>query len=98
LLAKIQERQGPQQNPQIELIKEEPRGANPRVIVITKGGVATGEDRLTQLNITEDSGVRKAIENTQTFDEKKERQIFEEARQEFKRDQGSSSETRPKLR
>jgi hypothetical protein len=77
------------------LIKEEPHGEDPRVIFITRGGVATGEDRMTQGKTTEDSGIRKVAEKTQTFDAKKERQIFEEARQEFKEDQGSSSKTRP---
>jgi hypothetical protein len=58
LLAKLQERRGPQQNPQIQLIKEEPHGADPRVIVITRGGAATGEDRMTQGKIqkTQESG------------------------------------------
>jgi hypothetical protein len=50
---------------------------------------------MTQGNIAEDSGIRKATEKTQNFDMKKERQIFEESRQEFKEDQGSSSKTRP---
>jgi hypothetical protein len=93
LLAKLQERRGPQQNPQIQLIKEEPRGADPRVVVITRGGIVTGEDRVIQGKTTEESGVRKATEKTQVFDAKKERQIFEEARKEFRRDQGSSSKT-----
>jgi hypothetical protein len=48
LLAKLQERRGPQQNPQVQLIYVEPHGADPRVIVITRGGTATGEDRTTQ--------------------------------------------------
>jgi hypothetical protein len=77
----------------VQLIYVEPRGEDPRVIVITRGGIVTGEDRLTQGKTTEDSGVRKATEKTQTFDAKKERQIFEEARKEFKADQGSSSKT-----
>jgi hypothetical protein len=45
---------------------------------------------MVQGKIAEDSGIRKAAEKTQDFDAKKERQIFEEAREEFKRDQGSS--------
>jgi hypothetical protein len=93
LLAKLQERRGPQQNPQVQLIYVEPHGEDPRVVVITRGGVVTGEDRLTQGKTTEDSGIRKAAEKTQTFDAKKERHIFEEARKEFKEDQGSSSKT-----
>jgi hypothetical protein len=47
LLAKLQERRGPQQNPQVQLIYVEPRGEDPRVIVITRGGVVIGEDRIT---------------------------------------------------
>jgi hypothetical protein len=53
---------------------------------------------MTQGKTTKDSRVQKAIEKTQTFDAKKERQIFEEARKEFKIDQGSSSKTRPEVR
>jgi hypothetical protein len=95
LLAKIQERRGTQQNPQVKLIYVEPHGEYPRVVVITRGGVVTGEDRLTQGKTREDSGTRKAVEKTQTFDAKKERHIFEEERKVFKIDQGSSSKTRP---
>jgi hypothetical protein len=80
LLAKLQERWGPQQNPQVKLIYVEPHGEDPRVIVITRGGVVTGDDRMTQGKTTEDSGIRKATQKTQTFDAKRERQIFEEAR------------------
>jgi hypothetical protein len=43
-----------------------------------------------QGKIIEDSSIRKVVERTKAFDAKKERQIFKEARQEFKRDQGSS--------
>jgi hypothetical protein len=98
LLAKLQERRGPQQNPQVQLIYVEPHGEDPRVIVITRGGIVTGEDRLIQGKTTEDSGIRKATEKTQMFDAKKERQMFEEARKEFRGDQGSSSKTRPEVR
>jgi hypothetical protein len=42
---------------------------------------------------TEESGVRKVVEKTQTFDAKKEKQMFEEERREFRGDQGSSSKT-----
>jgi hypothetical protein len=42
--------------------------------------------------------VWKVVEKTQVFDAKKEKQIFEEARKEFGRDQGSSLKTRPKER
>jgi hypothetical protein len=82
----------------VQLIYVEPRGADPRVIVITRGGVVTGEDRVTQEKTTEDSGVRKVVEKTQTFDAKKERRTFEDARKEFRRDQGSSSRTWPEVR
>jgi CRISPR/Cas system CSM-associated protein Csm2 small subunit len=82
----------------VKLIYVEPHGEDPIVIVITRGGIVTGEDKLTQGKITEDLGVRKDTKKTQTFDEKKERQIFEEARNEFKENQGSSSKTWPKLR
>jgi hypothetical protein len=98
LLAKLQERRGPQQNPQVQLIYVEPRGADPRVIVITRGGVATGEDRAAQGKTENDHGVRKSIENTPMFDAKKERQIFEEERKEFKGDQGSSSKRQPEIK
>jgi len=91
LMTKLQERRGPQNNPQVQLIYDEPHGADPRVIVITRGGVAIGEDRAAQGKTENDHGVRKSIEKTPTFDAKKERQIFEEERKEFKGDQGSLS-------
>jgi hypothetical protein len=62
LLAKLQEKWGPQQNPQVKLIYVEPRGEDPRVIVITRGGVVTGEYKLTQANTIEDLGVQKATD------------------------------------
>jgi hypothetical protein len=80
------------------LIYAEPGEEDPRFVVITRGGAITGEDKMIQGKTTEDSGIRKAAEKTQTFDAKKERQIFEEARKEFKVDQGSSSNTWPKVR
>jgi hypothetical protein len=43
-------------------------------------------------------GNNTATEKTQVFDAKKEKQVFEEARKEFGRDQGSSLKTRPELR
>jgi hypothetical protein len=55
--------------------------------------VYSGEDILTQGKTTEDSGVWKVAEKTKNFDANKERQIFEEARKEFKGDRGSSSKT-----
>jgi hypothetical protein len=79
LLAKLQERRAPQQNPQVQLIYIENRGEDPRVTVITKGGVVTGEDRVTQGKSIEESGVRKVIEKTKSFDARIEKQIFEEA-------------------
>jgi F420-0:gamma-glutamyl ligase len=84
LLAKLQEKRGG--NQQIQLIKEEPHGEDPRVIVITQGGIVTREDRVIQGKTTKESGVRKATEKTQEFDPRKEKQIFEEARKEFGRD------------
>jgi hypothetical protein len=89
LLAKLQERRGPQQNLQVKLIYVEPHREDPRVVFITRGGDITGEDRMTQGKNTEDSGIGKDTEKTQTFDARKERQIFEEARKEFRGDQGS---------
>jgi hypothetical protein len=89
LLAKLQERQGG--NQQVQLISAEPRGENPRVVVITRGGVVTREDRVTPGKTTEESRVRRAAEKTQEFDPRKEKQTFEEARKEFGRDHASSS-------
>jgi hypothetical protein len=82
----------------VQLIYAEPRGGDPRVDVITRGGAATVEDRMTQGKLAEDSGIRKATEKTQAFNAKKERQIFEEARQEFKADQGYLSKTQLEIR
>jgi hypothetical protein len=73
LLAMLQERRGPQQNPQVQLIYVEPRREDPRVNVITRVCVVTREDRLTLGKTTKDSGVKKVVEKTQTFDAKKER-------------------------
>jgi hypothetical protein len=42
LLSKLQERRGPQKNPQVQLIYVEPCGVDPRVIVITQGGATIG--------------------------------------------------------
>jgi hypothetical protein len=41
---KLQERRGPQQNPQVQLIYVETHGEDPRVIVMTQGGATTRED------------------------------------------------------
>jgi hypothetical protein len=91
LLAKLQERQGPQQNPQVQLIYVEPHREYPRFVVITRGSTATGEDRAAQGKIENDHGVRKAIEKPPMIDANKERHIFKEARKEFKRGQGYPS-------
>jgi hypothetical protein len=79
LLAKLQERRGPQQNLQVQLIYVEPRGEYIRVFLITRGGFVIGENKLTQGNNTEDSRIGKVAEKIQTLDAKKERHIFEEA-------------------
>jgi hypothetical protein len=42
LLAKLQKRQDG--NQQVQLISVEPHGEDPRVAIITRGGVVTGED------------------------------------------------------
>jgi hypothetical protein len=55
----------------VKLIYSEPRGGDPRFVVITRGGTITREDRLAQGKITEDSGIRKVAEKTQAFDAKK---------------------------
>jgi hypothetical protein len=62
------------------MIYVEPHGEDPRVSIITRGGIATGEDKEAQGNTTDDHRFRKATENTPTFDAKKERHIFEEER------------------
>ena len=82
----------------MQLIYVEPHRVEPSFIIITRGGADTGEDRAAQGNIAGDHRVRKAIEKTPTFDAKKERQIFEEARKEFKGDQGSSSKRQPEIK
>jgi hypothetical protein len=45
LLAKLHERRGG--NQQVQLITVEPHRADPRVVVITRGGTTTGEDGVT---------------------------------------------------
>jgi hypothetical protein len=82
----------------VQLIYAEPRGADLKVSIITRGGAATGEDRESHGNNADYHRVRKATENTPTFDAKKERQIFEEERKDFKGDQGSSSKKQPKIK
>jgi hypothetical protein len=78
LLAKLQKRRGG--NQQLKLISEEPCGEDPRVVVITRGGAVTGEDRVTLEKTTEESRVRRVAEKTQVFDPREEKQTFEEAR------------------
>jgi hypothetical protein len=53
---------------------------------------------MTQGKTIEETGIRNAVEKTQTFDAKKEKQMFEEERREFRGDQGSLSKTRPEVR
>jgi hypothetical protein len=48
----------------VKLIYGEPHGEDPTVIVITKGGIVTREDKLTQGKTTKDSGIRKDAEKT----------------------------------
>jgi hypothetical protein len=57
----------------VQLIYTKPHGADPRVVVISRGGIVTGEDRVIQGKTIEDSGVIKAMEKTQNFHAKKER-------------------------
>jgi hypothetical protein len=64
----------------VKLIYDEPHGIDPRFILITRGGTVTGEDKVTQEKTTKDSGVRKVVKKTQTFDATKERRTFEDAR------------------
>jgi hypothetical protein len=65
---------------------------------LNRGGIATGEDRVTPWKTTKQSEVGKAAEKTQEFDPKKEKQTFEEARKEFGKDQASSSKAQPEVR
>jgi hypothetical protein len=96
LLAKIQKRQGG--NQQVHLILVEPHDEDPRVIVITRGGVVIGKDRVTPGKTTEGSGIRRDAEKTQLFDPRKEKQNFEEARREFFEEHDSSSRKQPEVR
>jgi hypothetical protein len=58
LLAKVQERRGG--NKQVQLISAKPCGEELRVIVITRGGAVTGEDRVTPGKTIDGSGIRRA--------------------------------------
>jgi hypothetical protein len=75
LLAKVQERQGG--NQQVQKISAEPRGEEPRVSVITRGGVVMGEDRVTLGKTTDGSWIIRASEKTPLFDPRKEKHTFE---------------------
>jgi hypothetical protein len=81
LLAKLQDRRGG--NKQVQLISGELHGENPRVTIITRGGVVTGEDKVTPGKTTERSGIRRAAEKAHLFDPRRERHTFEEVRKEF---------------
>jgi hypothetical protein len=96
LLAKLQERRGG--NQQVQLIIAEPRRADPRFIVITRGGTATREDMVTPGKTTKQSGVRKVAKKSQEFDPEREKQTFEEEKKEFRRGQDSLSKEQPKVR
>jgi hypothetical protein len=78
LLDKIQEIRGG--NQQVKLILVEPHGEDPRVVVITRGGIVIGEYKVTPRKIAEGSGIIRAAEKTQLFDPRRERHTFEEAR------------------
>jgi hypothetical protein len=93
LLSKLQERRGG--NQQVQLIPAKPRGEDPRVVVITRGGVVIGEDRVTLGKTTEGLGIRRFAERAQLFDPRRERHTFEEARKEFGGKQASSSKAQP---
>jgi hypothetical protein len=77
-LAKLQERRGG--NQKVQLISVEPHDKYPRVIVITRGGVVRGEDRVTPGKTVEGSGIRNVVEKAQLFDPRRERHTFEETR------------------
>jgi hypothetical protein len=75
LLAKLQEIRGG--NQQLQLISIEPHDEDPRFVVITKGGIVTGEDRVTPGKTTYGLGIRKVVDKTQLFDPRKEKNTFE---------------------
>jgi hypothetical protein len=78
LLAKLQERRGG--NQQVQIISSEPCGVDPKVTIITRGGTATGKDRVTLGKTIEESRVRRVAKKIQDFDLRKEKQTFEEER------------------
>jgi hypothetical protein len=59
---KLQERQGG--NQQVQLILVEPDEEDPRVVVITRGGTATGEDGVTPGKTAEGSRIIRATKKT----------------------------------
>ena len=62
------------------MISAKPRGEDPRVIFITRGGVFTGEDRVTLGKTAEGLGIRIVVEKEQFFDLRRESHTFEEER------------------
>jgi hypothetical protein len=81
LLAKLKEKWVG--NQQVKLILVEPRKEHPRVSVITRGGIVTGEDRVTPENTIEGLRIRRVAKKTQLFDPRNEKNMFKEARREF---------------
>jgi hypothetical protein len=75
LLAKVQERRGG--NRQVQLISVEPHGEEPRVVFINRGGVVTGEYRVTLGKTTNGSRIRRASEKVSLSDSRKEKHTFE---------------------
>jgi hypothetical protein len=94
LLSKLQERR--RGNKQVQLISTETHDEDPRVVVITRGGIVTGEDKVTPVKIAEGSGIRRALEKAQLFEPRRERHTFEDKRKEFVEGQASSSKAQPK--
>jgi hypothetical protein len=56
----------------------EPYGEDPRVIVITRGGIVTGEDRVTLGKTTNGLGIIRASEKAPLLDPRKENNTFVE--------------------
>jgi hypothetical protein len=74
LLAKVQEIRGG--NQQFQLISVEPHNEEPRVVVITRGGTVTGEDRMTPGKTTYGAEIRRASNKEPLFDPRKEKHTF----------------------
>jgi hypothetical protein len=96
LLAKVQERQG--ENQQVHKITTEPRDQEPKVAIITRGGNFTGEDRVTPGKTTYGLGIKRASEKLPLFDPRKENHTFEEASREFVGEHDSSSKAQLEVR